>query len=141
VLVHGDYSPKNLIAYRDRVLVLDCEVAHWGDPAFDPAFLLCHLLLDGCHHRDERAAANAVAFWAAYGAAGGCAHDEAAVVGELGCLLLARADGKSPLPGLDETTRSAIRVAGRSLLLDAGQLGVLAAIERAVDLIHDPEGS
>jgi 5-methylthioribose kinase len=141
VLVHGDYSPKNLIAYRDHVLVLDCEVAHWGDPAFDPAFLLCHLLLDGCHHRDERAAANAGVSGTASGAAGGCAHDEAAVVGELGCLLLARADGKSPWPGLDKPTRAAIRAAGRALLLDADRLGVLAAIDRAADLIHDREGS
>jgi 5-methylthioribose kinase len=141
VLVHGDYSPKNLIAYPDRVLVLDCEVAHWGDPAFDPAFLLCHLLLDGCHHRDERAPANARACWTDFGAAGGCAHDETAVVGELGCLLLARADGKSPSPGLDETTRAAVRAAGRVLLLDADRLGVLAAIDRAADLIHDRKGS
>jgi len=140
VLVHGDYSPKNVIAYPDRVLLLDCEVAHWGDPAFDPAFLLCHLLLDGCRHRDTRAAANARAFWTAYGEAGGCAHDEAAVVGELGCLLLARADGKSPLPGLDEATRTAIRAAGRSLLLDADRLGVAAAVDRAAQLIHDREG-
>jgi 5-methylthioribose kinase len=140
VLVHGDYSPKNLIAYADRVLLLDCEVAHWGDPAFDPAFLLCHLLLDGCHHRDARAAPNARAFWAAYREAGGCAHDEAAVVGELGCLLLARADGKSPLPGLDEATRAAVRAAGRSLLLDAERLTVPAAVDRGAELIHDLEG-
>jgi 5-methylthioribose kinase len=140
VLVHGDYSPKNLIAYPDRVLLLDCEVAHWGDPAFDPAFLLCHLLLDGCHHRDERVAANADAFWAAYRDAGGCAADEAAVVAELGCLLLARADGKSPLPGLDPATRAAIRAAGRAVLLDAGQLGVAAAIARAADVIYDRPG-
>ncbi len=140
VLVHGDYSPKNLIAYADRVLVLDCEVAHWGDPAFDPAFLLCHLLLDGCHHRDARAPANARVFWRAYGEAGGQAHDAVAVIAELGCLLLARADGKSPLPGLDEPARAAVRRAGRTLLLDARQLDVPGAVDRAADLIHDSEG-
>jgi 5-methylthioribose kinase len=140
VLVHGDYSPKNLIAYPDRVLLLDCEVAHWGDPAFDPAFVLCHLLLDGCHHRDVRAAANARAFWAAYLAAGGQARTDAAVVAELGCILVARADGKSPLPGLDDATRAAVRAAGRTLLLDARHLDVPAAVDRAADLIHDPKG-
>jgi hypothetical protein len=141
VLVHGDYSPKNLIAYPDRVLILDCEVAHWGDPAFDPAFVLCHLLLDGCHHRDLRAAPNARAFWNAYRAAGGQADDDAAVVAELGCILLARADGKSPLPGLDDRTRSAVRDAGRTLLLGAARLSVPAAVDRAADIIHNPEGS
>lgn len=140
VLVHGDYSPKNVIAYPERVLLLDCEIAHWGDPAFDPAFLLCHLLLDGCHHRDERAAHNARAFWARYREAGGQVETDAAVVAELGCLLLARADGKSPLPGLDDATRAAVRAAGRSLLLDAHRLDVPAAIDRAASLIHEPEG-
>ena len=139
VLVHGDYSPKNLIAYPDRVLLLDCEVAHWGDPAFDPAFALCHLLLDGAHHRDPSAVTNACAFWDAYGAAGGCAHDPAAVVAELGCILLARADGKSPLPGLDDAARAAVRAAGRSLLLDAQRLDVPAALERATGLIFETE--
>jgi 5-methylthioribose kinase len=141
VLVHGDYSPKNLIAYRDRVLLLDCEVAHWGDPAFDPAFVLCHLLLDGCAHRDARAPAVARAFWTAYLAAGGQAHDEAAVVAELACILLARADGKSPLPGLDDATRTAVRAAGRTLLADADRLSVAAAVDRAAGLIHDRKGS
>ncbi len=140
VLVHGDYSPKNVIAYPDRVLLLDCEVAHWGDPAFDPAFLLCHLLLDGCRHRDERATGNARAFWAAYRDAGGRAESDAAVVAELGCILLARADGKSPLPGLDHDTRAAVRAAGRALLLDAHRLDVPAAIDRAAGLIHEPGG-
>lgn len=88
VLVHGDYSPKNVIAYPDRVLLLDCEVAHWGDPAFDVAFMLCHLLLDGYGSRTEtvEAVADAAAFWEAYVRAGGVAEDERAVVAELACL-------------------------------------------------------
>ena len=40
VLVHGDFSPKNLVAYEGRMMMLDFEVAHWGDPAFHAAFLL-----------------------------------------------------------------------------------------------------
>jgi 5-methylthioribose kinase len=141
VLVHGDYSPKNLIAYPDRVLMLDCEVAHWGDPAFDPAFMLCHLLLDGCAHRDQQVAvaANARAFWRDYRASGGQADDAAAVVAELGCILLARADGKSPLPGLADRTRAAVRAAGRCLLLDRDRLDVPAAIDQVTALIYDPE--
>ncbi len=49
-LVHGDYSPKNLMVAPGRLVVLDCEVAWFGDPAFDMAFLLNHLLLKGLHH-------------------------------------------------------------------------------------------
>lgn len=120
VLVHGDYSPKNFIAYGDYVLLLDCEVAHWGDPAFDPAFLLCHLMLDvlspsGAATIDSTAALLA---WHEYRAAGGLA-DQQAVIAELGCLMLARVDGKSPLANIPARLHDGIRVYGAHLLKSA----------------------
>lgn len=92
-LVHGDYSPKNLFVYPDRVLMLDFEVAHWGDPAFDVAFCLTHLLLTAIHFPDRKCEYLPVAeaYWRGYG-------DESAAANtlrELACLLLARIDGKS----------------------------------------------
>lgn len=93
-LVHGDYSPKNLFAYPDRVLMLDFEVAHWGDPAFDVAFCLTHLLLKVIHFREraDEYLRVAQAYWRGYGPT---AEEEANTLRELGCLLLARIDGKS----------------------------------------------
>ena len=44
-LVHGDVSPKNILVGTDGPLILDAECAWWGDPAFDLAFCLNHLLL------------------------------------------------------------------------------------------------
>jgi aminoglycoside phosphotransferase (APT) family kinase protein len=45
-LVHGDVSPKNiLIGPYGQPVLLDAECAWWGDPAFDLAFCLNHLLL------------------------------------------------------------------------------------------------
>jgi aminoglycoside phosphotransferase (APT) family kinase protein len=44
-LVHGDFSPKNLLVGPDGPVVLDAECAWYGDPAFDLAFVLNHLLL------------------------------------------------------------------------------------------------
>ena len=39
-LVHGDYSPKNvLVGERGSVWLLDFEICHFGHPAFDPAFM------------------------------------------------------------------------------------------------------
>ncbi len=104
-----------MIAYPDRVLLLDCETAHWGDPAFDVAFMLMHLLLDGSRPGRPHAplADDAARFWAAYRAAGGRADDERAVVAELGCLLLARVCGKSPLPTLTDAAHRAARRAAR----------------------------
>ena len=44
-LVHGDWSPKNLLVNGSEVWVIDWEVIHYGDPSFDVAFLLNHLLM------------------------------------------------------------------------------------------------
>src|SRR4029078_2413764 len=44
-LTLGDWSPKNIFVSPDRILAIDFEVAHWGDPAFDVAFCLTHLSL------------------------------------------------------------------------------------------------
>ena len=39
-LVHGDFSPKNILATSDHSpIILDFEVAHTGNPVFDLAFV------------------------------------------------------------------------------------------------------
>ena len=122
-LVHGDFSPKNVIVYPNGLLVLDCEVAHWGDPAFDPAFLLTHLVLAGVHRPDLAAtfAQHAAGFWKAYvSEAREFAAPERNVIAELGCLLLARVDGKSPVEYLTEARQHEhVRRLARRLITDA----------------------
>ena len=134
-LVLGDYAPKNLIAYPDRMVVLDLEVAHWGDPAFDVAFCVNHLLLKALHQPAQRAplAATARAFLAAYGAAAPALVDPQATVAELGVLMVARVDGKSPAEYLDAESQALARSVGRSLLLDppAAPEGAVARAEEA----------
>lgn len=46
-LVHGDVSPKNILVGPHGPVFLDAECAWYGDPAFDLAFCLNHLLLKG----------------------------------------------------------------------------------------------
>jgi aminoglycoside phosphotransferase (APT) family kinase protein len=46
-LVHGDVSPKNILVGPRGAVFLDAECAWFGDPAFDLAFCLNHLLLKG----------------------------------------------------------------------------------------------
>jgi aminoglycoside phosphotransferase (APT) family kinase protein len=46
-LVHGDVSPKNILIGGDGPMFLDAECAWYGDPAFDLAFCLNHMLLKG----------------------------------------------------------------------------------------------
>lgn len=52
-LIHGDFSPKNILVGEDadgpRAVILDAECATWGDPAFDAAFCLSHLLIKQVH--------------------------------------------------------------------------------------------
>src|SRR4029077_8113099 len=43
-LVHGDFSPKNTLIYRGKLILLDYEVMHFGEPAFDVGFALAHFL-------------------------------------------------------------------------------------------------
>lgn len=130
-LVLGDYAPKNLLAYPDRMLVLDVEVAHWGDPAFDVAFCLNHLCLKALHLPPRRAllVALARALHGAYAEVAPGLADEAAVVAELGVLMVARVDGKSPAEYLDERSRDLARAIGRSLVLDPPAT-VMRALER-----------
>lgn len=102
-LVHGDYSPKNLLVAPQRLIVLDAECAWFGDPAFDTAFLLTHLHLKALLH--PHAITLIPAFWSAYVAA--CSQDlEERTVKLLLCLLLARVHGKSPVEYLSEEQRA-----------------------------------
>ncbi len=96
-LVHGDLSPKNILLSKDRMVVLDCEVANYGDPAFDVAFLLSHLFLKMLYQRNyyEEIRSSVKAFLEAYGV---FSLDFEARTGRLLLLLLmARVDGKSPV--------------------------------------------
>jgi len=116
-VVHGDFSPKNILVGDGEVWVIDWEVAHRGDPAFDLAFMLNHLLLKTIHRPDARADYEACgsAFLDAYGTA---PADTEYVLGLVGCLMLARVDGKSPAEYLREEGRARARATGIALLLD-----------------------
>jgi len=124
-LVHGDYSPKNILIHQGQLVLLDHEVIHWGDPAFDLGFALAHLLSKAHHLPPQREAflQAAASFWENYtGAAGELAGRRAlearAVRRTLGCLL-ARVDGRSPLEYLSETERARQRTIVLRLLLSA----------------------
>lgn len=118
-LVHGDYSPKNVLVGDNGLWVIDFEVAHHGDPAFDVAFMLNHLLLKRLHVREaaEKIEMCAVSFWEAYAkACGARVPDVAYVMGHVGCLMVARVDGKSPVEYLTSAERDTARRIGLGLV-------------------------
>lgn len=122
VLVHGDVSPKNILLGPDGPVFLDAECAWYGDPAFDLAFCLNHLLLK-CLWTPRAAAEFLDAFdvlSAAYLAHvdwEAAAALEARVARLLPGLLLARIDGKSPVEYLTRTAdKECARRVARDLL-------------------------
>jgi 5-methylthioribose kinase len=123
VLVLGDFAPKNLIASEDGVFVIDLEVAHLGHPAFDVAFLLTHVVLKQLvlPDRSDDLLMLGEQFWSAYlrGAGAAAAPDDDVRVA-LGCLLLARVDGKSPVEYLGPHS-AFVRSMAMHALLDSGE--------------------
>jgi 5-methylthioribose kinase len=121
-LVLGDVSPKNIFVYPDRVMFFDVEIAHWGDPAFDVAFCLTHLIVKAIvlPHVGTQLLGAAAELWQTYARGVPAWPDhERHVLAELGCLLLARIDGKSPLEYVDgDATRDTVRGLAARLLLD-----------------------
>jgi tRNA A-37 threonylcarbamoyl transferase component Bud32 len=136
-LVHGDYSPKNIIVTGDNIFLLDFEVVHYGNPVFDLAFMLNHLLLKSVHNspiRDQYFRA-VDSFWQ------GCAEQVAAspplekgsrgdltpravgllerdTIKQLGCLMLARIDSKSPVEYIVRPeTKKLVRGIAKTLLM------------------------
>ena len=110
-LVHGDYSPKNILVHEGRLVLLDHEVIHFGDPAFDLGFSLTHFL-SKAHHLPARRhdfAAAALAYWRVYaeelGKPAWAADLEPRAVRHTLACLLARVVGRSPLEYLDAAER------------------------------------
>lgn len=111
-LVHGDYSPKNVLIYNQKLILLDHEVIHFGDPAFDVGFAMTHYLSKGHFRISCRDAFMDAArlFWKTYWHKTGSAIwadalERHCICHLLGCLL-ARVVGKSPLEYLDDKQRN-----------------------------------
>jgi aminoglycoside phosphotransferase (APT) family kinase protein len=134
VLVHGDVSPKNILAGPDGPVFLDAECAWYGDPAFDLAFCLNHLLLK-CLWRPASTSAFLASFDAL--AQSYLAAVQWEPVGELETrtaamlpgMLLARVDGKSPVEYLTaESDRDRVRSFAKPLVREP--VKTLAEIRR-----------
>jgi aminoglycoside phosphotransferase (APT) family kinase protein len=121
-LVHGDVSPKNILVGPGGPIFLDAECAWYGDPAFDLAFCLNHLLLKCLWVPPSR-----VEFLECFDALAAAYLDntvweprdalEARAASLLPGLLLARVDGKSPVEYLSaENDKQAVRAVARRLL-------------------------
>ncbi len=116
------YPPSSSKRSARSILLLDFEVVHWGDPAFDLAFCVNHLLIKSIVNAHAQAAyfQAVTALLAGYrDALPGVdwAELEAETRLQLGCLMLARIDGKSPVEYItDEPTKETVRRVSRFVL-------------------------
>jgi 5-methylthioribose kinase len=136
-LVHGDYSPKNMLVLGENIFLIDFEVVHWGDPSFDAAFLMNHLFLKAFHLPavSEQFIALVDDFWKALLAGLGpkaAMGIEFMTLRHLGGLMLARIDGKSPVEYIqDSATKERVRKAARRILVEGPR-----NLEHAADIVR-----
>ncbi|MBM3524771.1 MAG: aminoglycoside phosphotransferase family protein, partial [Alphaproteobacteria bacterium] len=134
-LVHGDVSPKNILVGPRGPIFLDAECAWYGDPAFDPAFCLNHMLLKGVWRP-----ARALDYLQLFDTLAASYLDgvrweprakiEARIAALLPGLFLARVDGKSPVEYITtDADRDKVRRVARALIADPP--ATLAAIRAA----------
>jgi aminoglycoside phosphotransferase (APT) family kinase protein len=142
-LVHGDVSPKNILVGPDGPVLLDAECAWYGDPAFDIAFCLNHLLLKSVllpQHAPVLLQSFDVLAQAYFDAVRfePRAPLEARAASLLPALALARIDGKSPVEYLVDRPagQALVRRLARPLILQPAQsAGAIAGIWRlALDI-------
>tara|TARA_R110000787_G_scaffold50776_7_gene120729 strand:+ start:1175 stop:2182 length:1008 start_codon:yes stop_codon:yes gene_type:complete len=142
VLVHGDVSPKNILVGPVGPVFLDAECAWYGDPAFDLAFCLNHLLLK-CIWRPQWTARYLEAYSAMTGSYlshvdwESAGDMEARAAALLPALLLARIDGTSPVEYIvDASDKDRVRKAARAALVRPAETlaGVCRIYRKEADL-------
>ena len=122
-LLHGDVQPANVLLSAAGPKLLDAEIAHVGDPAFDLGQLLGHLLLPAAARAEPDAARPAVAAsWRAYASAwdGAPPFELADAARHGGIELLRRTLGAARVPAVarDEASLAVID-AGLAWIRDA----------------------
>ena len=132
-LVHGDYSPKNILIHKDRLILLDHEVIHFGDGAFDLGFALTHFLSKAGHVKGKQEAFKyaALRFWKTYTETLGLIPEgleERAIRHTLGCML-ARVAGRSCLEYLSLEQRARQQTAVLKCIQDTPKQMTIAVEE------------
>ena len=127
-LVHGDFSPKNMLVQKNgEIVLIDFEVAHWGNPVFDLAYCLGHLMLKAWHLKKYEELLGLIrAFLDSY------KGEVLNLLPHLGLMLLARMDGKSPVNYIqDESLKQSIRMVAINWITNtSAEPNVLEAIEQ-----------
>ncbi len=132
-IVHGDFSPKNIMVGMDeQVYILDFEVTHVGNPVFDLAFLLAHLLCK-LFRTDEALEeklliASAEGFVSAYA---GVREISQSLSLHTALIALARVEGKSPVNYLNEGKQNQLVKYTKGILSAGKEISINQLFEEA----------
>lgn len=139
-LVHGDFSPKNIMTKDRRISILDYEVAHFGHPAFDLAFFSTHFVLKAVKSKQWAVSYlnmlsdmmdlyfDKVDFMPA-------SELESAYTRVWALIILARVDGKSPAEYITEEEDKALLRRISRTIIDEGIERRAPAIDRIRELV------
>jgi 5-methylthioribose kinase len=121
-LVTGDYSPKNILVNGLQVIPIDFEVTHYGDSSFDLGFLSTHIILKSIRFPDRatdyyQVLRNVLEGYFSRVHFADRALMEKRAVQQLGFIMLARVDGKSPAEYITtDSDKKIIRKTSRAIL-------------------------
>ena len=130
-IVHGDFSPKNImVSTNDDVYILDFEVTHVGNPVFDLAFLLAHLLCKFFRTEDRLQAkllANTANIFVKE-------YEKLRVISpsvakHAALITLARVEGKSPVNYLSADQQKKLQSFTKAILADKSDFTVAGLFE------------
>jgi 5-methylthioribose kinase len=132
-IVHGDFSPKNImVGMDDQVYILDFEVTHVGNPVFDLAFLLAHLLCKKFRTdeplEEKLLGASAERFINAYEV---IRPIDSSLSLHTALIALARVEGKSPVNYLDSSKQSALVSYTKDILGKGDEISVVDLFQRS----------
>lgn len=130
-IVHGDFSPKNImVSMDDQIYILDFEVTHVGNPVFDLAFLIAHLLCKFFRSEDRLQAKllsnTANTFTTEYAKLRSISPS---VAKHTALIALARVEGKSPVNYLDQVQQKKLQSFTKAILADNSKLSVANLFE------------
>ena len=132
-IVHGDFSPKNImVGMDDQVYILDFEVTHVGNPVFDLAFLLAHLLCKKFRTdeplEEKLLGASAERFINAYEV---IRPIDSSLSLHTALIALARVEGKSPVNYLDSSKQSALVSYTKDILGKGEEISIVDLFQRS----------
>ena len=144
-LIHGDFSPKNIMTDGTSVSILDYEVAHYGHPAFDLAFFSTHFVLKSVKNKEwAESYLNMLTYMMDIYFAGVKCMDalelQGCYVRLLALIMLARVDGKSPAEYITETRDKDLIRECAFTIINEGIKGYRTAADMILDKIKQERG-